>query len=375
MNTFRNNKKSRFRFLLLFVVLLTGLLLAGFLYLGDRTTATEMIVFVYESGGSSGIYGVTPDGRDRSTFVAADPVQAWAGKVYDKASYELKRLPEIDKVLPHNPDWSENGRILIYKNYRYDDACDEIIRLDVATDETKSIACLRLDAHGETFDWSPDGKQVAFTERESSASTIRVVAVQSGEIQYLYPLAAVRGLAWSPDGQQIAVVVAGEPSLYVYDLDGEEVVWETAVPASGKPTWSPDGQSIAYFCYAAEKIDICISHSQFNKPSQFTFDNQFPYLKYNLQWSPDGQKLLFEAQQRGGGNDIFVMNPDGTKLQQLTFHPADDLQPVWSPDGQQIAFISLRDGNKEIYTIRVDGTHLSRLTNTAGDETEPMWKP
>jgi len=376
MNTFRNKKIPRFRLLLLFVVLLAGLLLAGFLYLGNGTTATEMIVFVYESGGSSGIYGVTPDGRDRSTFVAVDPVQAWAGKVYDKAPYAVKRLPEIEKAMPHNPDWSENGRFLTYKNHRYNDACDEIVWMDVITKEAKSIACLRLEAHDETLDWSSDGKWVAFALRENHASTIRVVDAQNGQIDYIYPAAVVRGLAWSPDATQISTTVAGESSLRIYNLDGTEIVLQTAAPAFGKPTWSPDGKSIAYFCYIQEKIDICVSHKNGTPPQRISFSSDhFPYLKYHLQWSPDGQKLLFEGQQRGGGSDLFLMNPNGSDLRQLTFDPADDLQPTWSPDGKQIAFVSLRDGNKEIYTIHVDGTHLSRLTHTAGDETEPAWKP
>ncbi|MCB0183244.1 MAG: PD40 domain-containing protein, partial [Caldilineaceae bacterium] len=46
--------------------------------------------------------------------------------------------------------------------------------------------------------------------------------------------------------------------------------------------------------------------------------------------------------------DCDPSNPDSCDLRQLTDDPADDLLPAWSPDGQTIAFVSLRDGNAEI---------------------------
>ena len=44
------------------------------------------------------------------------------------------------------------------------------------------------------------------------------------------------------------------------------------------------------------------------------------------------------ASNREGNWDIFVMNPDGTEVRNITQHPADDRHPSWSPDGK---FISL----------------------------------
>lgn len=65
--------------------------------------------------------------------------------------------------------------------------------------------------------------------------------------------------------------------------------------------------------------------------------------------SPDKQWLLFvgesiyeEDKNTIRNTDIYVCRPDGTDLTQLTFHPADDLCPTWSQDGQYIYFVSRR---------------------------------
>ena len=65
------------------------------------------------------------------------------------------------------------------------------------------------------------------------------------------------------------------------------------------------------------------------------------------------------------GWEILVMNVDGSMrdAHNLTNNPADDLSPVWSPDGSRIAFLSSRGGNRaNIYVMNADGSGLRRLT-------------
>ena len=50
------------------------------------------------------------------------------------------------------------------------------------------------------------------------------------------------------------------------------------------------------------------------------------------------------------------MNADGTELRQLTDNDDDDGLPVWSPDGESIAFWSDRTGDLEIFVMNADGT-------------------
>ncbi len=91
-------------------------------------------------------------------------------------------------------------------------------------------------------------------------------------------------------------------------------------------------------------------------------------------WSPDGRQIAFSS-NRDGNYEIYVMNADGTGLTRLTYNSADDIQPTWSPHSRQIAFESYRDGNAEIYVMDADGTGLTNVTNNQADDANPAWSP
>ncbi len=84
-------------------------------------------------------------------------------------------------------------------------------------------------------------------------------------------------------------------------------------------------------------------------------------------FSPDGKKIAFTQPGldygNGDGEDIWVMNADGTGLINLTHSEGDDSSPCFSPDGKQIAWLSMRGGNWEVYLMNIDGTQLQRITN------------
>ena len=79
--------------------------------------------------------------------------------------------------------------------------------------------------------------------------------------------------------------------------------------------------------------------------------------------SPDGQTIAFSYK-----GDIFTVDANGGSAHQLTSNAAYDTQPVWSPDGKEIAFASSREGSMDIYVMGCDGGAPKRLTTDSGDE-------
>jgi Tol biopolymer transport system component len=101
-------------------------------------------------------------------------------------------------------------------------------------------------------------------------------------------------------------------------------------------------------------------------------------------FSPDGSKIVFTS-ERDGNQEIYLMNIDNAYIGpfwtesieqiRLTDHPAQDLEPEFSPDGRHIVFTSNRDGNREIYRMDADGGNLVNLTNNDADDWSPRYYP
>ena len=88
-------------------------------------------------------------------------------------------------------------------------------------------------------------------------------------------------------------------------------------------------------------------------------------------YSPDGNRILFES-DRGGTQQIYMMNGDGSNQRRISFGGGGYATPVWSPRGDLIAFT--KTGGFSIGVMTPDGSGERILTSGGGAE-GPSWAP
>jgi Tol biopolymer transport system component len=94
-------------------------------------------------------------------------------------------------------------------------------------------------------------------------------------------------------------------------------------------------------------------------------------------WSPDGARIAFvRTGGEFGPDDIYVVNADGSGLRLLSHSDQHQNGPSWSPDGKRIVF-ARREGvaNYNLFVMNADGTQVEQLTRGAGNELAPAWSP
>ena len=228
--------------------------------------------------------------------------------------------------------------------------------------------------------WSPDGNKLAFTNRHGDEIKIYVIDLATGKLEpFTRTKRSPSEPDWSPDGKRIAYIdnpahPGIDYELFVINADGSSPRQLTDSPGYqmyASPDWSPDGSRLSVASDQNGNYDIYLIDPDGRNLQQLTFtqaDERSPA------WSPDGTRIAFES-NRVGNWEIYVMNRDGSNVQRLTDDPGGELAPAWSPDGTMLAFQTKRDGNWEIYIMSADGSNLIRVTNNDWKDAEPAWKP
>ena len=92
--------------------------------------------------------------------------------------------------------------------------------------------------------------------------------------------------------------------------------------------------------------------------------------------APDGTRVVYIGRAGGADNSVLLVDTRTHALSLVTDKARDPALPVWSPDGQRIAFRAAVDGRTEIFVVNADGTGLQQVTHgqTPTDAaTQPAW--
>lgn len=95
----------------------------------------------------------------------------------------------------------------------------------------------------------------------------------------------------------------------------------------------------------------------------------------NPAWSPDGQQIIFLSDRQEGQVDVYVMNADGTEPVQLTDSTAREIAPKFSPDGTQIAYAADDEGEWSLWVMNADGSGAREVAGPYRFLEFPSWRP
>ncbi|MFA5700684.1 MAG: Tol-Pal system beta propeller repeat protein TolB [Desulfuromonas sp.] len=222
-------------------------------------------------------------------------------------------------------------------------------------------------------DFSPQGREVIFTSyRKDNPDLYRRSIFQAKEAR----ISAREGLniagRYSPDGREVAVTLSqdGNAELYLIGVDGK--IHKRLTRAWGidvDPSWSPLGDQIAFVSNRHGNPHLFIIDVLTGAVERLTHAG-----KYNATpaWSPDGEWILFTRLEQGVFN-IYRIRPDGSAEEPLTTGAGNKEHPRWSPDGRFVIYSNDILGEKRLYIMRADGTGAREIFPLPGGCSHPAW--
>ncbi len=181
---------------------------------------------------------------------------------------------------------------------------------------------------------------------------------------------------WSPDSRYFAYVAEkkGKSHILIADIDRPRRTREIAIPGVpfvNNPSWSPDGRYLVMTGLVRGRNNLYIYDMETREVSQLTNDR---YSYVHPSWSPDGRHIVFATDRKQPGDDtkavsykfniglIDIQNNNELRVLPL-FRGADNVNPVFSADGESIFFLSNSDGFRNLYRYKLDNSNLYRTTN------------
>ncbi len=226
---------------------------------------------------------------------------------------------------------------------------------------------------------SPDGRFVAYQVQETNweenafESEIWIVIVATGEgFQLTNAKKSSSAPQWSPDGKRLAFISDrdGKRQLYTIAPTGGESLQLTSVETGVNAyNWSPDSRRIAFTAvepetkakkdrkekygdYEIVKGDYTMTHlwmievaadvkEKKTEPVRLTDGTNFTVASFN--WSPDSERIAFSAARdphldSSHTADLYVLKVADKSFKKIVDTKGPDGNPVWSPDGKQIAY-------------------------------------
>ena len=183
---------------------------------------------------------------------------------------------------------------------------------------------------------------------------------------------------FSPDGRRLAIDItdeAGNTDLWIYDVSRGDLARATTHPGSDvEPTWTPDGRRLVFQSTREnattnlywQRADDATGVQRLTRSAHQQFGGS--------SWHPAGRILAFTEVGPQTGADLMILRMEGdedrgwTPAEPTAFlrTPANERQPMFSPDGRWLAYLSDESGRFEVYVQPFPGPGGRAKISTAG---------
>jgi Tol biopolymer transport system component len=207
---------------------------------------------------------------------------------------------------------------------------------------------------------SPDGNSIVYARRCNGYWKIFAQRVGGFNAQNLTEgsLGDDTQPALSPDGAYVAFRSERDGGgVFIMGASGESVRRLSDRGPGYHPSWSPDSQEVIYTEDTfREPRDRKVMPHRLWAVNIKTREKRLITTKdvVQPQWSPNGHRLAYWASDSRSQRDIWTMSPAGEGEVQVTNDAAIDWNPVWSPDGKHLYFVSDRSGGMQLWRIAMD---------------------
>jgi len=235
----------------------------------------------------------------------------------------------------------------------------------------------------EDLAYSPDTSRLAALTELSPARPVRrlhVIDRSTGAVRAVAEGAIEPSVAWHPDGDRLVFSRRTRAQhgslvddLFVVDADGSNERRLTYGRRTSAPTVGPDGDRLAFVATEDGTANVHLRTIKTGETTRVT-DYEGDVQITGLQWHPSRDTLAL-ARVSEGDRELMLYDLDTGASTSLTDPAFDDRRPLWSPDGSQLAYTSLRDGvpNAFVYDVATD-THR-RATHLVRGATVHDWVP
>lgn len=182
--------------------------------------------------------------------------------------------------------------------------------------------------------------------------------------------------ALASDGTRIAYTTK-EGNLYVSKLDGtNRVQLASQVFPYVQPAFSRDNIRVAFVSTGTPLCSLCVINIDSSGFSVLA-TNADTTMHSTLDWDPGSSSLLFVGLDANNNVQIYRVNALGANKQALTASPVLKSDPMWSPNGYKVAFSAQTVPNSyDVFICNPDGSDMQNVTSTTTDsERYPHWSP